>query len=73
MIVVDYRVHDEWAIQLHGDTVPVVLYDSYAAAKRTLDHHRTDLRKLNVPEEYWPVLISRSVETLAGSWRQHSD
>ena len=67
------RVHydEEWGVMVHGDTV-IVSYDSYDAALRALEHHRTGLRKLNIPEEYWPILVSRTVETMHGSWRHHN-
>jgi hypothetical protein len=64
---------EEFGIKLHGNDVVIALYENHASAMRILDHHRADLRKLNIPEEFWPILVSRTVETVVGSWRHHGE
>lgn len=66
-------LHEEWGIRFHDNDVVIAAYDSYAAARRTLDNHRDDLRKLNIPELYWPIMVSRTVETIVGSWRHTNE
>lgn len=63
---------EEWGVRVHGGVV-IVSYDSHDAALRALEHHRTGLRKMNIPEEYWPILVSRTVETSVGSWRHNGE
>lgn len=66
-------IREEWGIKVHGNDAVVMTYDSYSAAMRTLTYQRTDLRKLGIPEQFWPILVSRTVETAVGSWRQCSE
>jgi hypothetical protein len=66
-------IRTEWGIQVHDNTATVVSYDSQDAALRTLEHYRKTLRALGIPEEYWPILLSRTVETTVGSWRYHGE
>lgn len=49
------------------------IYDSPTAASRTLFHERTALGRMGVPEEYWPVLGIREVETTVSSWKPLSE
>jgi hypothetical protein len=55
----------------NGDVLGI--YDSEAAAGRTLGHERKALDRMGVPEEYWPTLHIREVETTVGSWRPLND
>jgi hypothetical protein len=66
-------LHEEWGIKVHGNNAVILSYDSYASAIRTLTHQRKDLARLGIPEDYWPVLVSRTVETTVGSWRYHGE
>jgi hypothetical protein len=65
-------IRTEWGIQVYDNAVAVVAYDSQDAALRALEHYRKTLRGLGIPEEYWPILLSREVETTVGAWRWHS-
>lgn len=49
------------------------IYDSESAALRTLTHERTALGRMGVPEEYWPILGIREVETTVSSWKPLSE
>lgn len=62
----------EYAIMYaNGDIMGT--YDTETSAARTLFHERAALGRMGVPEEYWPVLHSRVVETTVGSWRPLSE
>lgn len=62
----------EYAIMYsNGDVLGI--YDSEAAASRTLGHERKALDRMGVPEIYWPVLNVRDVETIVGSWKPLSE
>jgi hypothetical protein len=63
----------EWGIQTYNNATTVVSYDAQDAALRALEHYRKTLRALGIPEEYWPILLSREVETTVGSWRYHGE
>jgi len=65
-------VRTEWGIRVYDNATALVSYDSQDAALRALDHYRKTLRSLGIPEEYWPILLSRKVETTVGSW-EHQD
>ena len=68
----DRRSRPEWGIQYYGNAVAIASYDSHDAALRALNHHRQILRGMGIPEEYWPILLSRIIETTTGSW-EHQD
>lgn len=61
--------YQQWAIALADGTVGEVVFDSEGAARQELQYERAWLAKLAVPEEYHPVLMERTVETVAGSWK----
>jgi hypothetical protein len=62
----------EYAIMYsNGDVLGI--YDSEAAAARTLGHERKALDRMGVPEIYWPVLNVREVETTVSSWKPLSE
>jgi hypothetical protein len=63
----------EYGIKHFGNDVVVMVYDNEGAALRTLTHQRADLKRMGIPETYWPVLVKRSVETITGSWRHLDD
>lgn len=58
----------EWGIALADGNIGEVLYKSEGEARGELQYQRSWLAKLGVPEEYWPVLMVRQVETIATSW-----
>lgn len=59
----------QWGIALADGTIGETLFDSEGAARRELQYERSWLAKLAVPEEYHPVLMERTVETVATSWK----
>lgn len=58
----------EWGIALADGSIGEVLYKSEGEARGELQYQRSWLAKLGVPEEYWPVLMVRTVENVATSW-----
>jgi len=66
-------IRTEVGIQFHDNATVVMVYDNLNAAMRTLQHQRKDLARMGVPEEYWPVLVERIVETTVGSWKPLSE
>lgn len=67
------RNYKEWAVahsdgKIGGDT-----FTSEGKALKELQVHRRHLRGLGIPEEHWPVLLERDVETVASSWRFRSE
>lgn len=59
----------EWGIALADGSIEGVLYETEGEARQELQYKCVWLAKLGVPEEYWPVLMERDVETVATSWR----
>ena len=54
----------------HADgTVDHVRYEMETEARYELELIRTQLKMYRIPEEYWPVLMERTVETVASSWK----
>ena len=65
-------LRQEYAIMYPSRTI-LGTYDSPMAAWRTLAHERNALDRMGVPEEYWPVINVREVETTYGSWKPLSE
>jgi hypothetical protein len=63
------RTATEYGIAYSDGRVDDILYDSESEARSELVYKRRWLEKLSIPEEYWPVLMERTVETIASSWR----
>ena len=59
----------EWAIAHADGTVDHVRYEMETEAKWELEVIRSQLKMYRIPEEYWPVLMERTVETVASSWK----
>ena len=59
----------EYGIAYADGRIDAVLYDSEGEARMELVYKRKWLENLSIPEEYWPVLMERTVETVASSWR----
>ena len=66
-------IRSEYGIQFHDNRAVVMIYDNEGAALRTLTHQRKDLLRMGIPEEYWPVMVKRTVETIVGSWKPLSE
>jgi hypothetical protein len=62
----------EYGIKNHAQTEPPYAYDSLDASVRALTHQRKELARFGIPEDYWPILVKRSVEVVTGSW-EHMD
>jgi hypothetical protein len=58
----------EYGIKNYSEAAPPYAYDNEGAALRALTHQRKELARFGVPEEFWPVLLKRSVEVVTGSW-----
>lgn len=58
----------EWAIAYADGTVDGQVYSNEGTARHDLMYIREVLKGYGVPEEYWPVLVSRGIETLRSSW-----
>lgn len=59
----------EYGIAYADGRIDEVRYDSEGEARLELMYKRKWLGQLSVPEEYWPVLMERTVETVASGWR----
>lgn len=62
----------EYGVKNYAQTEPPYAYDSEDAALRALTHQRKELERYGVPEEFWPILLKRTVEVVTGSWEQLS-
>jgi hypothetical protein len=62
----------EYGIKNYSEDAPPYAYDNEGAALRALTHQRKELARFGVPEEFWPILLKRSVEIVTGSWEQLS-
>lgn len=63
----------EYGIKNFSQAEPAYAYDSEDAALRALTHQRKELSRFGIPEDYWPVLLRRSVEVVTGSWEHMSE
>jgi hypothetical protein len=59
----------EWAIAYADGSVDEERYKDEGEARNVLQYMRRELKDYRVPEEYWPALMERTVETVATSWR----
>lgn len=66
---VPLTTHKEWALALADGKVDEQRYTDEGTARQDLQCIRYDLKGYGIPEEYWPVLMERTVETVASSWR----
>lgn len=67
------KARSEYAIAYAGGRVDAVHWDTVDEARAELMYQRSWLARLEIPEEYWPVLMERDVETVASSWRVRSE
>lgn len=58
----------EFGIQNHGGLVGEP-YASEGQALHWLQHQRRELSGMGIPEEFHPVLVTRRIETITGSWK----
>jgi hypothetical protein len=65
---VPLKTSTEWAIA-HQDGSVSETYNIEDVARFDLGCAREVLKMYRVPEEYWPILMERTVETVASSWR----
>jgi hypothetical protein len=66
---VPLTTHKEWALALADGKVDEQRYTDEGTARQDLQCIRYDLKGYAIPEEYWPVLMERTVETVATSWK----
>ena len=66
---VPLNTEKQWALAYADGRVDDHRYDSEGAARQELQYQRAWVARLGIPEEYWPVLMERDVETVATSWR----
>lgn len=59
----------EWALAYADGTVDEERYKKEGDARQELMVSRTILKGYGVPEDYWPVLMERTVEIVSSSWR----
>ena len=62
----------EWGVRHIGGKI-LGPYDSEGAALRVLTQDRNALKDMGIPEEYWPTMLQRDVETVVSSWRPLCD
>ena len=66
---VPLKTATEYGIAYADGRVSEERYDSEGEARLELVYKRKWLENLGIPEEYWPVLMERTVETVATGWR----
>lgn len=66
---VPLRTVTEYGFAFADGRIAEERYDSEGEARMELVYKRKWLENLGIPEEYWPVLMERTVETVASSWR----
>lgn len=59
----------EWALAYADGTVDEERYKKEGDALQALQFDRRHLKEYGIPEEYWPVLMERTVEIVSSSWR----
>lgn len=59
----------EWALAYADGSIGEERFRFEGEARRALQAARQELMEFKVPEEYWPALMERTVETVASSWR----
>lgn len=67
------EIREEWLVQyangvLHNEDSP---FSSEGDARRELTRLRKTLDAYGVPEEHWPILVKREIQTVVtvGSWQ----
>jgi hypothetical protein len=50
-----------------------MIFTSEKTALLELEYLREKFREYGVPEEYWPILMERTIETVASSWMHRSE
>lgn len=63
----------EYGIKNHSEKEPPWAYDNEGAALRALTHQRKELARYGIPEDYWPILVKRTVEVVTGSWEHMNE
>jgi hypothetical protein len=66
---VPLKTWSEWAIAYADGSIGDVHYKVEGEALKKLQIMRRELKSYGVPEEYWPALMERTVETVATSWK----
>ena len=70
---VPLKTEKEWALAHADGSVNEQVYSREGTALGDLEYLRKQLKGYGIPEEYWPVLMERTVETVASSWRIRSE
>lgn len=61
--------YKQWSFAHADGSIGGDRFRSEGAARQELQQLRDELKGYGIPEEYWPVLMERTVETVASSWR----
>ena len=59
----------QYALAHANGSVNEDYYTTKDTAFLELDYIRRQLKDYGIPEEYWPILMEREVETVVGSWK----
>lgn len=59
----------EYALAHADGSINEDCYSNEGTARQELQYIRKQLKAYGVPEEYHPILMERTVETVAGSWK----
>lgn len=59
----------QWALAHADGSINEERYTNEDTAQAELVYIRKQLKEYGIPEEYHPILMERTVETIASSWR----
>jgi hypothetical protein len=63
------KTFKQWAFAHADGSVNEDIHTNEGTARQELTYVRKQLTGFGIPEEYHPVLMERTVETVASSWR----
>jgi hypothetical protein len=66
---VPLETRKQWALAHADGSVNEERYTNEGTALQELTYIRKQLKEYGIPEEYHPVLMERTVETVATSWK----